>query len=219
MGDRIRVAIVDDHPLFREGVAHTLAGGHGIEIVGQGASADDALQLARDLLPDVILLDISMPGGGLNAAREIAAACPATRIVMLTVSEEDDLLAALKAGARAYALKGVSGRELASILRAVHAGEVYVTPTLASSLLFEMTRAPKSRPIVNPLDELTERERQILELVAAGHSNREVGSRLYLTEKTVKHYMTNILHKLQVRNRVEAALLAQKAVQGEPRTS
>ncbi len=209
--------IVDDHPLFREGVAHSLGAEPDIEIIGQGASADDAVSLARDLLPDIILLDIVMPGGGLHAVQRIAESCPATKIVMLTVSEEEeDVLLALKAGARAYALKGVSARELAGIVRAVCAGEVYVTPGLAASLLVEMTRpAPGSRPQASPLDELTDRERQILEQVAAGCSNKEIGQRLYLSEKTVKHYMTNILQKLQVRNRVEAALLAQRAGRGE----
>ncbi len=213
MSDRIRVVIVDDHPLFREGVAYTLEAESDMEVVGQGATADEALHLARDLLPDIILLDITMPGGGLNAVRAIAAACPVTKIVMLTVSEEEDnVLTAFKAGARAYILKGVSARELVSILRTVHAGEVYVTPTLAAGLLLEMTDSTSEPRLPHsPFDVLTARERQILELVANGYSNKEIGQRLHLAEKTVKHYMTNILQKLHVRNRVEAALLAQKA--------
>ena len=131
---------------------------------------------------------------------------------MLTASEdEDDLLAALKAGARAYILKGVSARELLSAIRSVIAGESYVTPALAASLLSEMSGASgKTRLPASPLDELTERERQILEQVAQGNSNKEIALSLHLSEKTVKHYMTNVLQKLHVRNRVEAALLAQK---------
>jgi DNA-binding NarL/FixJ family response regulator len=217
MSEKIRVAVVDDHPLFREGVVYTLRAEPEMEVVGQGENAEEALRLARDLLPDIILLDIAMPGGGLNAAQAIATACPVTKIVMLTVSEdEDDVLAALKAGARAYVLKGVSARELVDILRMVHAGEVYVTPTLAASLLLEMTATrPGARVPIGPLDELTERERQILELVAAGCIHREIGQRLHLTEKTVKQHMTNILQKLHVRSRVEAALLAHKAGLGE----
>ncbi|MBI2941535.1 MAG: response regulator transcription factor [Chloroflexi bacterium] len=213
MSDRTRVVIVDDHPLFREGVAHTLVAEPDLEVVGQGVTAEDALHLARDLLPEIILLDIAMPGGGLNAAQTIATACPVTKIVMLTVSEEEeDVLAALKAGARAYILKGVSARELVSILRAVAVGEVYVSPKLAGRLLLEMTGAwPESHHSTGLLVDLTERERQILEQVADGCSNKEIGHRLHLSEKTVKHYMTNILQKLQVRNRVEAALLAQRA--------
>jgi DNA-binding NarL/FixJ family response regulator len=210
MGDKVHVVIVDDHPLFREGVAGLLASQPDMEVVGQGASADEAVRLARDLLPDLVLLDIDMPGGGLNAARAIADACPVTHIVILTVSEADDhLIAALKAGARAYILKGVAGRELVAILRGVLAGESYVPPALAASLLLEMGEGgARARAAADPLDELTAREREILELLAQGLSNKEIGQRLFLAEKTVKHYMTNILQKLQVRNRVEAALLA-----------
>jgi RNA polymerase sigma factor (sigma-70 family) len=153
-----------------------------------------------------------MPGGGLEAARLIAEQCPVTRIVVLTSSEEDDhLIGALKIGARAYILKGVAARELVRILRAVWAGESYVPPILAASLLLEMREThSQQKQLSSPLDELTAREREILESLAAGLSNKEIGEKLFLSEKTVKHYMTNILQKLQVRNRVEAALLAQK---------
>ncbi|MGI8588145.1 MAG: response regulator [Chloroflexia bacterium] len=209
----MQIVLIDDHPLFRDGVAHTLASAPDIEIVGQGASAAEAIHLAQELLPDLILLDINMPGGGLQAAQTITATCPVTRIVMLTVSEEEeDLLAALRAGARGYILKGIAARELVRILRAVYAGESYVTPALAAGLLREITG--RARPPADPLDELTEREHEILEGVAGGLSNKEIGQRLHLSEKTVKHYMTNILQKLQVRNRVEAALLAQRGVRG-----
>lgn len=210
---KIHVAIIDDHPLFRQGVAQTLNDAPDIEVVAEGTSAQDAVRLVSDLLPDILLLDIDIPGGGLNAAQALAARIPVTKIVMLTVSEEEEhLLAALKAGAKAYVLKGVSGRDLITILRGVWRGEVYITPALATSLLLEMTgTASGERSSANLLDDLTERERQILELVAGGLSNKEIGQRLQLTEKTVKHHMTNILQKLQVRNRVEAALLAQRA--------
>ena len=124
MSDKIQIVIVDDHPLFRDGVAHTLAAESDLEIVGQGASADEAIRLAQDLLPDLILVDLNMPGGGLHAARTISATCPVTLVVVLTVSEEEeDLLAALRAGARGYILKGVPARELIRILHAVCAGE------------------------------------------------------------------------------------------------
>jgi two-component system, NarL family, nitrate/nitrite response regulator NarL len=212
MSDKIHVVIADDHTLFREGLAGIISGTEDFEVVGQAGTRQEAVQLARDLLPDIILLDIDMPGGGLEAARIVAEEFPVTRIVVLTSSEEDDhLIGALKIGARAYILKGVAARELLRILRAVWAGESYVPPILAASLLLEMREAhSQQKESPSPLDELTPRERQILEGLAAGLSNKEIGEQLFLSEKTVKHYMTNILQKLQVRNRVEAALLAQK---------
>ena len=208
MVELIRIVVADDHPLFREGVITSLRTAKDIEIVGQAADADGAVRILREHVPEVALLDVTMPGGGLEAARKIATACPATRIVMLTVSEdEDDLLTAMKAGASGYVLKGVASHELLSIVRAVAGGEVYVAPSLAFALLREMS---KPRP-ADPLAELSQRERQVLELVATGLSNQAIGQRLGLAEKTVKHYMTNILTKLQVRSRVEAALLAHRA--------
>ena len=144
--DKIHVVIVDDHPLFREGVAMTLRAASDIEVVAEGASAQEAIRLASDLLPDILLLDIDIPGGGLAAAQAVAARSPVTKIVMLTVSEEEEhLLTALRAGARAYVLKGVSGRDLIGILRGVWAGEVYVTPALAASLLLEMSGPGRGR--------------------------------------------------------------------------
>jgi RNA polymerase sigma factor (sigma-70 family) len=212
MSDKIHVVIADDHTLFREGLAGIIAGAEDFQVVGQAGTREEAVRLARDLLPDIILVDIDMPGGGLEAARIVAEECPVTRIVILTSSEEDDhLIQALKIGARAYILKGVAARELIRILRAVSAGESYVPPMLAASLLLEMREAnSQQKQVSSPLEELTPREREILESLAAGLSNKEIGEKLFLSEKTVKHYMTNILQKLQVRNRVEAALLAQK---------
>ncbi|MEO8625328.1 MAG: response regulator transcription factor [Candidatus Limnocylindrales bacterium] len=204
MSDSIRVVVVDDHPMFRAGVVASLIAQPGMEVVAEGASADEARALVERLSPDVCLLDITMPGGGLAAARDITAASPQVKVVMLTVSEDqDDLLAAMKAGASGYVLKGATANDLATVLRNVNAGEVYVAPALAWGLLREMSR-PKSAP----LDELSVREREVLELVAAGLSNQEIGDRLSLAEKTIKHYMTSILSKLRVRSRVEAALLA-----------
>jgi two-component system nitrate/nitrite response regulator NarL len=204
MTEAIRVVVVDDHPMFRAGVVASLAAQPGLEVVGEGSSADEARTLVEQLNPDVCLLDITMPGGGLIAARDITGASPQVKVVMLTVSEDqDDLLAAMKAGASGYVLKGATANDLASVLRNVNAGEVYVAPALAWGLLREMSR-PKSAP----LDELSAREREVLELVAAGLSNQEIGDRLSLAEKTIKHYMTSILSKLRVRSRVEAALLA-----------
>src|SRR5262245_43958468 len=127
MTDPLRVIVADDHPLFRDGVVGSLQATGDIVVAGQAADAAGAVRLAREHLPDLALLDITMPGGGLEAARQIGAACPATKVVMLTVSEdEDDLLAAMKAGASGYVLKGASARELQAVIRAVCAGEVYV---------------------------------------------------------------------------------------------
>lgn len=208
MTEAMRVIVADDHPLFRDGVVSSLRAIEDIVVVGEADDAPSALAAAQLHLPDIALLDIAMPGGGIRAASDITAAAPATRIVMLTVSEDDDdLLAAMKAGAKGYVLKGVSARELVAVIRAVHAGEVYVAPALAWGLLREMSQPRRH----DPLAELTAREREVLELVATGLSNQEIGTRLSLAEKTIKHYMTNILAKLQVRSRVEAALLAQRA--------
>lgn len=212
MTETIRVVLIDDHPLLREGVARTMSKDRGFEIVGEGATAPEAARLASDLMPDLVLLDISIPGGGgVRAAEAIASTCPMVKVIMLTVSEdEEDVLAALRAGAKGYVLKGVGGPELLDIARRVHAGEPYVTPRLAVSLLREWQQPAPRMVSSDPLSELTKREKQILELVAQGLPNKAVASELALSEKTVKFYMTNILQKLQVRNRVQAALLAQK---------
>ena len=213
MSEPIRVVVADDHPLFREGVITSLRSWPDLNVIGQAETADEAVRVVRDELPDVVLLDVTMPGGGIEAARKISTVCPATRIIMLTVSEdEDDLLEAMKAGASGYVLKGVSARELVNVVRSVSAGEVYVAPSLAFGLLREMSK-PRSS---DPLAELSSRERQVLELVAGGLSNQEIGMELGLAEKTIKHYMTNILTKLQVRSRVEAALLAARVGLGGP---
>jgi two-component system, NarL family, nitrate/nitrite response regulator NarL len=211
----IRVLLVDDHELFREGVAELLSHYPSIEIVAKGATAADAVRLSSEHLPDILLLDIGIPGGGLNAVQAVAASSPITKIVMLTASETN-LLDALKAGASGYVLKGVSYEELFLIIQGVMAGESYVTPALAAGLLREMSRPGlPAAASPDPLNTLSEREHQILDQVARGLSNREIGLALGLSEKTVKHYMTNILEKLHLRNRVEAAMLASKDRRGD----
>ena len=210
----IRIAIVDDHPLFREGVARSLGEIGGFELVGEGASAEDAERLVRASAPDILMLDISMPGGGLNALASILSAVPEQKIVMLTVSETNaDVAQALKAGARGYVLKGVGSKSLSEILRDVANGQSYVSPTLSARLLSDLLQPTGRKP--DPLSQLTGREAEILRLVAEGLSNKEVAARLSLQEKTVKHHMTRVLAKLNVRNRTEAALLMHEA-KGRP---
>lgn len=209
--DRIRVAIVDDHPLFREGVAASLSNVPIIEVVGQGGDAEQAIQISQDLLPDVLLLDISLPGGGIEAMREIARLCPFIKVIMLTASEnEHHVSAALESGARGYILKGIGAADLVRTIQAVQSGESYVTPQLAARLLAMMRRPAPSPAADDDLPALTKREEQILDSVAEGKTNKEIARLLNISEKTVKHYMTNIMHKLQVRNRVEAALVVKK---------
>lgn len=206
MNRPIRTLLVDDHPLFREGVAHSLAATDDFVVVGEAGSGEEALSLAATLRPDVVLLDVSMPGtGGVAAAGQLSASLPGVRIMMLTVAEDPEcLLAALKSGAHGYVLKGVSAAELRRIVASVADGEAYVTPALAAELLVEFSRA---RP-QDALSSLTPRESGVLELLSRGLTNREIGEHLHLAEKTVKHHMTSILQKLHVRSRTEAVALA-----------
>ncbi|HET8745240.1 MAG TPA: response regulator transcription factor [Ramlibacter sp.] len=208
MSDRISIVVVDDHPLFRQGVVAALQQEPDFQVVGETDSGEQALQLARTLMPQVMLLDVSMTGwNGITTAEKVSIACPATAIVMLTVSDDKDrLLAAFKAGARAYVLKGVSAQELARVVRAAAAGEVYVSQSLAGEMLVSLTQGKAP----DPLQELTSREREILALIGNGFTNRQIGEKIFLSEQTIKHYVTNILQKLQVRSRVEAALLANR---------
>lgn len=206
MPSPVRILLADDHPLFREGVAHSLGAEADFEVIAQASSGEEAVELAQRLQPDMVLLDVTMLGmGGIAAAGKIAASVPEVRIMMLTVSENrENLLAALKAGAHGYVLKGVSASALRAITRRVAGGEAYVTPALAAELLTELSRPHPP----DSLSELTARETGVLELLSQGLTNREIGERLHLAEKTVKHHMTNILQKLHVRSRTEAALIA-----------
>ncbi|WP_095083843.1 response regulator [Mesorhizobium sophorae] len=208
----IRIAIIDDHPLFREGVTRSLTEIGGFEMVGEGATAQDAERIVSTVRPDILLLDISMPGGGLTAVASILASHPAQKIVMLTVSEANaDVTRALNAGVRGYVLKGVGSRALADILHSVAAGESYLSPTLSARLLSDLQSLQPTDGIVDRLRQLTERQAEILRLVAEGLSNKEVALRLELQEKTVKHHMTGVLSKLNVRNRTEAALMMRES--------
>lgn len=203
MTGAIRLAVIDDHPLFREGVIRSLTEMDEFNIVGEGSSKQDALRIAVEHRPDILLLDISMPGGGLDAIPLILEQIPDQKIVMLTVSEaSDDLMAALKSGAKGYVLKGVGSRALADIIRSIAAGDSYVAPTLSARLISESGSGTQ----INPFNTLTDREREVLELASAGLSNKHIGLKLDLHEKTIKHHMTQIFTKLEVSNRTEAAM-------------
>lgn len=209
MVDKISIVVADDHPLFREGVSNTLSVQPDFEVVATCTTADEAVATVCEVLPDIALLDISMPGGGVSAVERISALCPVVKILMLTVSEDQtDVVGSLEAGARGYILKGVGGNELIRIIRATHEGESYVSPELAARLLGALGNSGDRAATLDLFSELSVREEQILKGVARGLSNKEIALELKLSDKTIKHYMTNVLQKLQVRNRVEAALKA-----------
>ena len=216
MNDVIRIVLADDHPIYRNGLARSMGDVADIEVVGEASDGEAAAEMSLRLQPDVVLLDISMPkGGGIGALTQIMAMATPPRVAMLTASEaDDDLMQAIKLGAMGYVLKGVGAAELVELVRELHAGRSYVSPGLAGRLLVAMRRRDPVEKETNPMDDLSKREEDILKLVAQGKSNREVGEALDLQEKTVKHYMTSILHKLQVRNRVEAAMLARQHLKG-----
>lgn len=202
MRQSIRVAVVDDHPLVREGIVHVIAAAaDDMEVVGQGATATEAVALVRERVPDVLLLDLSIPGLGLTALGEMAAMQSPTKVIVLTVSEDSsDVLEALRQGASGYVLKGISGSDLREIVRRVHRSEGYISPQLGARLLSDLSRNPVRR------DCLSKRETEIVQLVRRGCCNKEIAKRLEIGEKTVKHYMTTIFRKLDVRNRTELAL-------------
>ncbi len=201
----IAVVVVDDHSLFRAGVIGCLERDAAIRVIGEGASGREAVSLCGLNNPHVALIDISMPDDGIAAVNEIAAMKLDTRIIMLTVSEnEDDVLRALDAGAVGYVLKGVSGPELISAVKTVAAGDTFVSPNLAVRLVTTLAASRQKRSV----DALSAQETRTLQLVAMGLNNRECADHLGIGEQTVKYHMTNIMKKLGVRNRVEAALVA-----------
>lgn len=212
MHPRIRVAVVDDHPLFRDGVTHTFRNSEALDLVAMGATRDDAVRIVQDDKPDVLLLDIQLPGGGIEAVQLIAGMACATKVIMLTASEnESDVSAALEGGACGYVLKGISGNDLIHTICAVQNGDIYITPALAARMLKSNINRRSARPDAEKTAfVLTPREEDILNCVAIGQTNKEIAIALNISEKTVKHYMTTIMHKLQVRNRVEAALKARQ---------
>jgi DNA-binding NarL/FixJ family response regulator len=211
--DCIRVLICDDHALFRRGLMMVLEDEDDIEVIAEAANGAEAIELARALAPDVVLMDVRMPKvDGIAATRSILEAIPNANVIMLTVSdEEDDLFEAMKAGAAGYLLKEISIDEVAKSVRGVHQGQRLVTPSLATKLISEFAgisgRAP-SRGVDAP--QLTPRELEVLRHVADGATNREVASRLGISENTVKNHVRNILEKLRLHSRMEAVLYAMR---------
>ncbi len=203
--DKVRVLLADDHALFRRGLASLLADRDDIEVVGEAGSGQEAIDRAHELMPDVILMDVRMPGlGGLEATRRIKEEMPYVRIVILTVSEDDeDLFAALKNGAQGYLLKNIDPEDLIACIHQVQRGEAPLAPPMASKILKEF-----SAPATRPGPALTQRERQVLELVARGDANKEIARHLQISENTVKNHLRNILEKLHLQNRVQAVMYA-----------
>jgi DNA-binding NarL/FixJ family response regulator len=205
----MRVLLVDDHPLFRAGVASLLRA-RGLEVVGEANDGVQALELAQQLRPDLVLMDITMPTcDGLEATRLIKAHLPATRIVILTVSDEAvDLVEALSSGAEGYLLKNLTQDDLEGMLEGLEAGSPALTGRLTAKLVGELSSRRARSDEAPPASGLTRREQDVLALVAAGQTNREIGAALSISENTVNFHVRNILARLGVRNRAEAAAYA-----------
>jgi DNA-binding NarL/FixJ family response regulator len=210
--DRIRILIADDHPFFRDGLRVLVEATPDTELVGEATDGDEVVTLATELKPDVILMDLRMPGlGGIEATRKVLEEIPETGILVVTMVEDDDsVFAAMRAGARGYLLKGADRDEMLLAIRAVAHGEAVFGPGIARRLIqyFSSPRAGPSRSI---FPELTDREREILDLVAAGRNNQEIAESLYLSLKTVRNYVSNIFTKLQVSDRAQAVVRAREA--------
>jgi two-component system NarL family response regulator len=212
--DPIRVLIVDDHALFRRGLEMVLDEEDDIDLVGQASDGAEATQRAAESLPDVVLMDIRMPkSSGIEACRAMKEAAPSTKIVMLTISdEEEDLFEAIREGASGYLLKDIPLDEVADAVRAVHDGQSLISPSMAGKLLTEFAtlarRNEEQPPQQVPAPKLTEREMEVLKLVAKGMNNRDIARELFISENTVKNHVRNILEKLQIHSRMEAVMIA-----------
>ncbi|MEP6697588.1 MAG: response regulator transcription factor [Pseudonocardiales bacterium] len=208
----IRVLVVDDHALFRRGLEMVLEQEPDIEVVGEAGDGAQAVQKSIETAPDIVLMDVRMPkGSGIEACRAIKEAVPSAKIIMLTISDEElDLYEAIKAGATGYLLKEISIEEVASAIRAVQNGQSLISPSMASKLLTEFAimvkRGDEKEQVPTP--RLTDREMEVLRLVARGMNNRDIAKDLFISENTVKNHVRNILEKLQLHSRMEAVVYA-----------
>jgi len=211
MTDPVRVLIADDHPLFRDGLAALLRAAPDTELAGAAATGTEAVGLAGQVQPDVVLMDLRLPGlNGIEATRQIVADSPHTAVVVLTMFDDDDsVFAALRAGARGYLLKGADQDEIRRAVQAAAAGEAIFGAGIASRVLAYFTALPTPAQALFP--QLTEREREVLELVAQGRSNAMIAARLQLSQKTIRNNVSNILAKLQVADRAQAIIRARDA--------
>ena len=211
-GDPIRVLVVDDHALFRRGLEIVLAQEDDIEVVGEAGDGAEAVEKTGNLLLDIVLMDIRMPRrGGIDACRAIKDVVPSARIIMLTISDEEaDLYEAIKAGATGYLLKEISIEEVADAVRAVAGGQSLISPSMASKLLTEFASMIKKEDEKQqvPAPRLTDRELEVLKLVARGLNNRDIAKQLFISENTGKNHVRNILEKLQLHSRMEAVVYA-----------
>ena len=208
-GDRLRVLLVDDHDLFRTGLRNLLEE-QGVQVVGEAASGADALRIVREIAPDVVVMDLNMPGmSGVEATREIAASAPLTRVVVLTISDmDDDVMDAIVAGACGYLVKDSSIEELMRGINAAAIGESLISPPIASKVLQRMRAVTLDQGAETIRAELSDRELDVLRLIANGKDNSEIAEALHISPKTVKNHISNILMKLQIENRIQAAVYA-----------
>jgi DNA-binding NarL/FixJ family response regulator len=216
----IRVLIADDHPLFRGGLRSLLQSVEDLEVCGEATNGEEAVELARSSSPDVVVMDINMPDlGGIEATRRIVETTDGVHVLVMTMHEDDEaVFAALRAGAHGYVLKGALQDETLRAIRAVANGEAILGPTIATRLQGYLTSPPTADP-TDAFPQLTERELEVLGLLAERRSNAEIAAKLFLSQKTVRNYVSGILAKLQVADRAEARLVARAAGIGEPRES
>ncbi|MFA5891208.1 MAG: response regulator transcription factor [Actinomycetota bacterium] len=208
----IRVLIVDDHALFRRGIVMVLEQEKDVEVVGEASDGTEAIQIASETMPDVVLMDVRMPRrGGIEATQQIKDLVPHAKILMLTISDEEaDLYDAIKAGASGYLLKEISIEDVAGAIRAVQGGQSMISPSMASKLLAEfatMVKKGDEKPLASQ-PRLTEREMEVLRLVAKGRNNRDIAKELFISENTVKNHIRNILEKLHLHSRMQAVVYA-----------